>query len=330
MVAPASGSFMGSVTVKGKPDSQDLVSIHVDRQENGFAAGLVMDRAQRSVRQEILYASLPSGISLSVERFTAQESITVERLEQGFLRIINEHFPKVPGNADGYRDLFVPGDRERFHGGVSADPDSDVVRTYDHPAWINIGGRLGIRFDGSGNTVYHNRHFYKTWWAVADDLVLSRLGKRARAKPGQQVSRLAALVAPGRSPRATERLTLTQLSTRKRGAGLIADGHLAVASFEPAASTCAFTVSSSRLPAVPVFEGTVAIRSNATTYTLDLEAGQAALLKAMTTVEVAGSVDITSAGGRAFAHNAGRRQASVKADGGRAVKLRPGAVARIK
>jgi hypothetical protein len=329
-VAPASGSFLGSVVVKGRPDSQDLVSIDVDRQERGFAASLVMDRAQRSIRQEVLYAGLPSGVSLSVERFTAREAVTVQRAEQGFLRIVNEDFPDVPGNCSGYRDVHTPDGCERFLGGVSPNPESDVIRTYDHPGWVNVDGRLGIRFEGTGPSVYHNRHFYKTWWAVADDLILSRLDRSFRVKAGGIVTELAAMVSPGQSPRATDGLSFTLLKTRKRSSGILAEGHLALASFEPTTASFVFTASPKDLGLVPVFEGTTTVRPNSISYLRELEAGQAVLQKEVLALQVVGSVDFTAAGGRVFAHNAGKRQATVRVEGGRSTKLKPNAVARIR
>ena len=95
-------------------------------------------------------------------------------------------------------------------------------------------------------------------------------------------------------------------------------------------TACTFTAPASALSGVPVFEGTTLIRPNGITYSRNLESGQALLLKAVLTVEIDGSVDITTAGGRVFAHNAGRSQATVTVDGGRSTKLKAGAVARLK
>jgi hypothetical protein len=328
-VAPASGSFLGSVQVQDRPDSHDQVSLRVDPQQDGFAACLVMDRAQRSLRQEVLFASLPSGAALSLERFTAREAITVERAEQGFLRIINEDFGEIEGNCDGFRVLHTPDGSLRFEGGVSTDPESDRVETFDHPAWVNVDDRLGILFSGAGRTVYHNRHYFKTWWAVADDLTLSRIDGPFRVAAGDRVSELAALVAPDQTRGKTAKQALTVLSTRKRAAGLIADGHLAAASFEGKAGAVAL-VARRKGADVPVFAGSVSVSAGKATYSLWLEAGEATLRKALLTlVGTDGNLEVTaSETGEVLARNTGRKVATVRTGrAGKAVKIKPGAVA---
>ena len=113
-VAPASNSFLASIDVQDRPDSHDLISVRVDEHQEGFAAALILNRAQRSVRQEVLFAGLPSGISLSCERLTARENITVNSVDQGFLRIVNEDFDALKGNCNGYRTVHTPGGSVRF------------------------------------------------------------------------------------------------------------------------------------------------------------------------------------------------------------------------
>ncbi len=232
-VAPATHSWLGRVTVRDRPDSQEEISIHVDTAAQGFAAALVMDRAQGSVRQEVLYAGLPGGASLSFERWTAREPVVVSEVSQGFLRIINERYSDMPGNCHGHRVLTTPEGAERFEGFVSADPASDVIRTYDHPAWVNVDGRLGIVFRGSDETVYHNRHYFSPWWATADDLVLSRGAGSRRVKAGAVITRLAAILTPGQSARQTAATTLVELAGRSGCVGLIGGGYLAAANFSP-------------------------------------------------------------------------------------------------
>ena len=64
MTNAATNTLLGRVCIAGEPDSHDLVSIDVDSGDDGFAAAMVMDRAQGSARQEVLFASLPTGSSL--------------------------------------------------------------------------------------------------------------------------------------------------------------------------------------------------------------------------------------------------------------------------
>jgi len=328
-VAPASSSFLARFEVKGRPDSQDLVSARVDAQQEGFAASLVVDRAQGSVRQEVLFAGLPDGTSLCRERLTARENITVERVQQGFLRIVNEDFRGIEGNCDGSRTLYTPEGAETFAGYVDTDPDSDQIRTYHHPGWINVDDRLGIVFAGSGQTVYHNRHYFDPWWAVADDLVLSRIDRRFTAKKGEVISQLTALIAPDQSHRRMASPGLTALRTRKPAAGLIASGFLAAASFDQRPGKITFTVSRTALPEVPVFPGSVSVSSRWVSYPLRLEAGAAALRRALLVLRIDGEIEVTAADtGQVLARNMGRRVATVETDGsGKPVRIRPGAVA---
>lgn len=330
-VAPASNSFLGVVKVKGRADSQDLVSIRVDEQREGFAAALAMDRAQGAIRQEVLFAGLPSGTSLSWERLVAREAITVERVDQGFLRIINEDFKGIEGNCDGFRTVYTAEGAEAFKGFVSTDPDSDEVRTYEHPAWVNVDDRVGIVFRGSGKTVYQNRHFFKPWWAVADDLTLSRADRAFRAKAGERVGELVALVAPDQSHARTARQGLTVLSARRRAAGMIADGHLAAANFEGKAGEVAFSAKRADLEDVPIFEGSASTSVRSVAYSLWLEAGEAMLRRALLTLVTDGELEVTaSATGQVLAQNVGRRPATVRTSRSRrAVRVRPGAVVAL-
>ncbi len=327
-VAPASNSFLAVVKVKDRPDSQDLVSIRVDEQEKGFAAALVMDRAQGAVRQEVLFAGLPNGTSLSWERLVAQEGITVEGVDQGFLRIINEDFKGIEGNCNGSRTVYTAEGSEVFQGFVSDDPDSDVVRTYAHPGWVNVDDRLGLVFRGPGQTVYHNRHHFKPWWAVADDLTLSRNDKPFRAKAGDLVADLAALIAPDQPHGRTAKQALMILSTRKHAVGLIADGHLAAANFDEKAGGIAFAAKRPGLADVPVFEGSLSVSAKAVTYSLWLEAGEATLRKALLTLVTDGDLEVTaSATGQVLAQNVGKRPTTLRTSRSkRAVRVRPGAV----
>ena len=327
-VAPATHSWLGRVTVKDRPDSQDEISIQVDTQREGFAAALVMDRAQGSVRQEVLYAGLPDGTSLSLERWTAREAVEVSDVSQGFLRIINETFSAMKHNCHGHRVFTTPEGATRFEGFVSKDPASDIVRTYDHPTWVNVDDRLGIVFRGSGETVYHNRHYFNPWWATADDLILCRGAAPRSVKPGAVITQLAALVAPGQSSASTARTTLTVLAAPKDCAGLIGRGHLAAANFGPSPAQARLRTKPGELSLIPIFEGTTRLADQIATYHLTLQPGQAVLRKALCVVKVTGTLELTASATTVIAHNPGKSAASVTL-GQKTTKLRPGQTAKL-
>ena len=328
-VAPATHSWLGRVAIKNRPDSQEQISVHVDTTALGFAAALVMDRAQGSVRQEVLYAGLPDGVSLSLERWTARESVEGTSVTQGFLRIVNEKFGAMKDNCHGHRVVATPEGATRFEGFVSADPDSDVIRTYDHPAWINVDERLGIVFQGPGETVYHNRHFFSPWWATADDLILSREAGPRQVKAGQVFAQLTALIAPGQSAKKTAAIILAVLSAPTGCVGLIGSGHLVAANFSPAVKPARLRARRSDLRRVPVFEGLTRVTDQTVSYRLTLQPGQAVLRKAVCLMEVSGEIEIVASASAVIATNTGRGTASLTA-GRKVVKLRPGQMVKLR
>lgn len=313
-VAPASGSLLGSVTVKGLADSHDLRSLQIETHDQAFAAALVLDRAQGSVRQQILFAGLPDGLSLLWERLSATRTLTVERVEQGFLRIINEEFPALTGNCQGFRVLHTAGWEERFAGYADADPASDLVRQLEAPGWLNLDDRLGIIYHGTGRTVYHNRHHFPTWWAVADDLILSRDERRRRVTAGAVIGELCAVLAPDRSRQQTAALRPVELAAQGAAAGLIAGEYLAAASFAPRDGQVELRASRAALPLVPIFPGRARVTARQVTYALALLAGQATLRRRLFEVEVDGLVEIAMAEtGEVLVRNRGSASARIRA-----------------
>ena len=283
-IAPAADSFLGHPVVAGHPDSHHVRSVKLREYDDGFAAALVIDRCQETLRQEVLFASLPDGRALAFERFVALADVTVEALDQGFLRITNERFPLLAatyrGSCRGSRTLFYPGGAADYRGWLGESEADDVVDTYAHPAWLNVDDRLGICFAGTGATVYHNRHYFRPYRAVADDLTLSRLAGPKAVRRGEEVSRLAALLVPEQAHAETAATVLTaQLSPAGDAVGdavcLATDGAFAAASFAPAARRCTFAFA--RPAAVPLVPGaTVEARGSELRFSVLLEARGAA------------------------------------------------------
>jgi len=333
-VTPASWSVLAQLEVRDRPDSQEEVSIREEHGRDWFAAALVMDRAQGSVRQEVLCAGLPSGLTVVVERLRALEDVVVERADQGFLRIGNESFPEMKSNCRGYRAFHTPGASETFRGFVSTDPESDIVRTYEHPEWVNVDGRFGIVFSGSGETIYHNRHFYETWWAVADDLTLSRIRPGHSALPGTTVAELAALFAPEASASKTAELAgaFTVLGSPPDCAAVIAEGQLVAARFGQATGTATLRLRrGDEAGDVPVFAGATAVTPEAVSYGVALGPGQAVRRAPVAVLEVEGSIDVVAAEtGEIVVQSTSRKAVSVRRVGSRkAESLRPGDILRL-
>jgi hypothetical protein len=223
-VAPASGSWLARPEVAGCPDSHHLRAWHLDEHEDAFAAAFTMDRCQDSLRQQVLFASLPDGRVLSWERVRALRPCELMRLEQGFLRITNETFQKLDNGCRGERVLATDAGATTYRGWIGQGPDDDVVDDLGTPAWVNVDGRLGLRVRGSGRAEYRNRHHWEAYQVIADDLVLSLSGPR-RLGAGDVAGTLAALLTPGQAAVDTERAPFDALLADET-ALLVADGWL--------------------------------------------------------------------------------------------------------
>jgi len=331
-VAPATGTLLARIQVRDLPDSHDLVSLRVEDHPDAFAAALVMDRHQAAIRQEVLFASLPDGKVLLRERLVAQRELTVESLDQGFLRIINERF-RGPEEPDaGSRTIHTPSGSEVFRGFVSTDPADDIVRTWKDIDRLNVDDRLGLVFRGTGQTVYHNRHYFKPWWAVTDDLILSRRETPFQARQGEVMAEFACLAAPDQPHAKTARQDLAILRSPSGALALMADGCLAVANMGLGPQIVALVAERNDADPTPLFEGVVRFGPRQVRHSLPMRRGEARLLCSPLAVRVKGKIEIAvCADGRALARNLDRETARVHlAASKRSVSLRPGQVAELR
>ena len=238
-IAPCSESWLGSPVVKDRPDSHRLQRVDVSEQEDGFAALMVMDRCQETLRQFVLFASMPDGRMVTFEKFEAREDLTLASLDQGFLRITNEHFPLFAPNCRGDRLLHLPTGSHEYKGWLGEKEEDDVVDTHGRPGWVNIDDRIGIVLFGPGETVYHNRHFYNPYRAIADDLTLSRSREDITIEAGNALDAFAALVVPEQNHADTATTSLS-VSEFTDGVCLAVDGYLAMANFTSGKRLCTF------------------------------------------------------------------------------------------
>jgi hypothetical protein len=240
-ISPCSDSWLGRPEVAGKPDSHRLVNVQVTDYDDGFAAAMVMDRCQESLRQQVLFASLPDGRVLSFDRFVALEDLKLRSLDQGFIRVTNEHFPLLGDNCRGERILYHPGGENRYKGWHGEDETEDVVDRLGRPDWLNIDGRVGITFAGTGDAVYLNRHFFKPYRAIADDLTLSHQRGEADLVAGEEAGRLVALIGLEEQKEVTSGARLEVLEGPEDSACLTTDGYMVAANFEASGRVCTFS-----------------------------------------------------------------------------------------
>jgi len=243
-IAPASDSFLGRPVVAGHPDSQHLQSVKVREYDAGFAACLVIDRCQDTLRQEVLFASLPDGRVLAYERFTTLQDLTLESLDQGFLRITNETFPLFAPNCRGERVLYFPGGSKPYRGWLGESEAEDVVDIY-RAEWLNVDDRVGIYLiAGSGHgrgTVYHNRHHFRPYCAIADDLTLSRITGPQRWRRGEKINDLSVLLCPEQMHAETASAHLAEAFSSSGDAVCLAtDGYFAAVNLAPESRVYSF------------------------------------------------------------------------------------------
>jgi hypothetical protein len=332
-IAPAGNSWLGVPAVEGRSDSHRLVSVRVDQTSHGFAAALIVDRCQETLRQEVLLASLPDGRMLSWERFLALEDLVLQSLQQGKLRITNETFPLLGPNSRGVRRMYQPSGAKDYRGGLSDSPADDIIDRYGRPAWLNVDDRLGLRFAGPGETVYHNRHYHKPYHAIADELVLSRLEGKRQLRAGQSPGPLAALLAPEQNHADTPAADLCVLTGAAHTACLAADDCLAAANFAAEQGLCLFTRERPALVAAYV-GANMEIKAGKLEVRMPLAGHSARLLVAASMLRIEGDVRIdTAADGRIYAANCSRQPASVQIvrgeNLGKRLSLAPGDVKLI-
>lgn len=301
-IGPGMGTLLGKVRVKDHPPSQKLVTLRVNQKDDGFAAAMVNDLAQESIRQKVLFASLPNGKVLCSESLTALKDCVVESVRQGYLEIMNERFPEIEGNCNGQRTLYHPGGQETFKGFVSTTPDDDRSFDLNDPGWVNVDDRIGIVFRGTGKTVYRNRHYFKHFRAVTDGLFLSTQDEPVETKAGDLVAELSLLFCPEQSHSETPDQKLIVAQSSDSAVCLITDGHLCAANFGSEQMACSFKVEGAG--PVPVFEGTARIDATAVEYVLRLEAEEAVFLTEIMSVRSDGTIKTESlAGGSTYITN---------------------------
>lgn len=310
-VAPSKGTLLGSVSVREYAPSQKLVSLRVTEGDRGFAVAMVNDLAQESVRQKVLFASLPNGDVVCLERLIALKACTVERVEQGHLQVMNEHFPEVQGNCNGVRTLYHPDGQETFRGFVSGTADDDAAFPLDHPGWLNVDDRIGVVFEGSGKTVYLNRHYFKPYRAIADDLYLNLQDEERTVCAGDEIAQLALLLCPEQSHDRTPDRRLIKASTSEDAACLITSDYLCAGNFGSKAQVCTFR--GVCRDGIPIFQGTARIKGREVRYGLFLEAGQTVFSEVRMAVTAEDAIRVEAIPqGAAFVTNEGECRTEVQ------------------
>lgn len=315
-IAPCSDTWLGTPIAQNRPDSHRLKTVRVAEYDDSFAAALVIDRCQESLRQHVLFASLPDGRALSFEKFTAREDLVLEELNQGFLRITNEHFSHLVPNCRGERVLYRPDGETRYAGWHGELESDDIIDNLSHPPYLNIDNRLGIHYTGTGDTIYHNRHYFNPYRAIADDLILSRLSGEKPLRASEEAGHLAALLIPEQNATDTPDTALEILTASENSVGLIVEGYLAAANFGTAQQLCTF--STNRTEQLPIFPGTILeTHGNRVHYRIPIGGETACLLRATQTLNIEGDARIDAIpDGALYVSSAGQAEVKIAGEDG--------------
>jgi len=207
-IGPASNSVLGTLKVAGRHDVRQQVMVKVRDRADRVCALLVEDVGGGAVRRRAFFASLPDGRCLTFERLTALEDVAVEHVRQGYLCVMNDpYFSDAPDHRARLTLRWAEGEREVV-GYAAADDADEVCIDLSGAGWVNVDGRLGVVFRGTGHATYRNRHHWDVWHAVGDDLVLSECEEAFEARAGETIGELTALWAPRQSAQETARTVL--------------------------------------------------------------------------------------------------------------------------
>jgi hypothetical protein len=203
MIGPQAGSMLARVQVVGQADSTTLVALTIRESPDRVCVVLVQDLAQDSLRRHVLFASLPHGKCVLVERLVARQALTVESIVQGHLSVINDGYFGDHPDQRGQRRLFWDGGVQVCRGYASDTDAADLTIELTPSRWCNIDDRAGLVFRGSGRAVYHNRHCFPVWRAIEDALVLNLHDTPQTCDAGDTVAQMVALWCPEQSHQET-------------------------------------------------------------------------------------------------------------------------------
>ncbi len=197
LIGPAAGSMLGRLEIRGRSENTRPVALKIREEVDRVCVLLIQDLAERSVRRQVFLVSLPNGKCLIAERLIALKMVTVIRIDQGVLSIINDAYFGDRDDGRGQRHIFWKGGDRAFSGYPLRSKRDDVTVDLTGTTWVNIDDRCGIVFRGTGRTHYENRHYFEVWHATEDELVLSRTESAREFRTGEQIAGLATLWCPG-------------------------------------------------------------------------------------------------------------------------------------
>ncbi|OUC08775.1 hypothetical protein RY27_06965 [Litorilinea aerophila] len=230
-IGPTEGSMLATIHVRDRAESTQERVLKIREGADQVAVTLVQDLAQDAVRRFVYFASLPNGKCLTYERLVASQAVTVERVQQGFLSIINDGYFGDHPDRRGRRRVAWAGHQETFVGYPAPHPDDDRWVELGDTGWVNVDDRFGLVFQGSGRPIYHHRHHFPVWHAVKDDLILSLQDRPTDYPAGATIAELVALWCPAQTAAETTAQALERHAVGEDAFAATVDGYLCAANF---------------------------------------------------------------------------------------------------
>ena len=231
MIGPQAGSMLARVRVVGQADSTTLVALTIREAPDRVCVVLMQDLAQDSLRRHVLFASLPHGKCVLVERLVARQALTVESIVQGHLSVINDGYFGDHPDHQGQRRLFWDGGVQVCRGYASDTDAADLPIALTPSRWCNIDDRAGLVFQGSGRAVYHNRHRFPVWRAMEDALVLNLHDTPQTCDAGDTVAQMVVLWCPEQSHQETASQTFVLYDSPPETVMVEVDDYLCAGNF---------------------------------------------------------------------------------------------------
>jgi hypothetical protein len=231
LIGPAAGSMLGRIEVRDRAENTRPVALRVREGTDRACVLLLEDLAEGSVRRQLFFASLPGGKCLAAERLVARKLVTVSRVDQGVLSIVNDPYYGEHTDRRSRRQIFWQGgDRVVYGYPLDSDRD-DVVLDLGRSGWVNVDDRCGLVFRGTGRAEYRNRHHFEVWHAIEDELVLSRIDTEREFAAGEQIAGLVTLWCPEQVHAETARQRLAVRPAPQNVFAAHADGFLCACNF---------------------------------------------------------------------------------------------------
>jgi len=181
-VTPIVASMTGEVHFKERKmpeslcnerDIRDSIKRYVDVRKEGFCTAARVQRDGGRLIQDISFVSMPDGTTVYSDRFTAMEDCETSVFHGGLIGIRNENIREFRGLAKGYRDIHTGIESHRYKGSFGGDKDD--IYYLPMTGMVNLDDEMGFIYYNSNGVKYINRHVYKAWKGVEDQLVFNNI-----------------------------------------------------------------------------------------------------------------------------------------------------------